>query len=241
MQKDVRKPSATHLLAELAKLRTQQKYLEAIQVTLKPVSQSPSESNELDDFDYLKIEQDLNAIALENKLKHDIFNLRDLVKNFHSEMLNANGLTQFNTKQYREKIENIDQKQRELEIKNAEQLNRLKLEFCATENELRPLMNNLDLLQKSPSTKNTITAINMRRAQSAPIDKSDCDDLRKFDKFVMDHSGHAGGWAEEEHLFFLKMKNKHNNNIDEIIAAFNAFSICKKLYFNYFLKIQKAR
>lgn len=67
----------------------------------------------------------------------------------------------------------------------------------------------------------------MRRAQSAPIDKSDCDDVRRFDRYLKEHSGHTGGWIEEEHLLFIKMKNKHSNNIEQICAAFEAFLIGK--------------
>lgn len=226
MHRSAKKPSATHLLSELNKLRTQQKYLEATQMTLKPVSQTPSELNDLNELECLKIEQELNLATLEERLKHDTFRLHDLIRNVHCEMLNDNGLCRFNAKQYRERIQAIDQQQRELEVKNSKQLTGLKVEYSSIETELGPLMANLDLLQRTPTIKNKINAISvLRRAQSAPIDKSDCDDVRRFDRYVKEHNGHTGGWIDEEHLFFIKMKNKYNGNIAQIFAAFKTFLI----------------
>lgn len=227
MQRSDKKPSATFVLNELTKLKTQQKYLEATQATLKPVSHSPAELNELNNLECLKIEQDLNTLALVETLKNDAFGMQDLVKNFRCEMLSQDGLCKFNTKQYRERIEIIDQQQRELDAKNVEQLKRLKLEYCNIENELLTLMNNLDLLQKPSSMKIRMHMMNMRRVQSAPIDKSDWDDVRRFDRFLKEHGGHTGGWIEEEHLLFIKSKNKYNNNIEHIVAAFKAFLVGK--------------
>lgn len=226
MHRSDKKPSATHLLNELNKLRTQQKYLEATQMTLKPLSQVSSELNDLNELECLKIEQDLNLMTFEDRLKHDTFRLHDLIKHVHSEMLSDNGLCKFNAKQYRERIQAIDQQQRELEAKNSKQLTGLKLELSSIENDLRPLMTNLDLLQRTPTIKNKMNAISvLRRAQSAPIDKSDCDDVRCFDRFIKEHHGHTGGWIDEEHLFFIKMKNRYNGNTEQICTAFKTFLI----------------
>lgn len=227
MQRSDKKPCATHLLNELTKLKTQQKYLEATQTVLKPVSCIPSEASELNDLDCLKVEQELNIAALTDRLKYDVFRLRDSVKDFHNEMLNESSLCTFNTKQYRDRIEVIDRQQRELETKNLAQLKQLKLEYCNIESDLLPLMNNLDLLQTTSTIKNKISVLNVRRAQSAPIDKSDSDDVRRFDRFLKEHDGHTGGWIEEEHLLFVKLKNKHSNNIEQMCAAFRAFLIGK--------------
>lgn len=227
MQRCDKKPTATHLLSELTKLKMQQKYLEATQVTLKPISHTPSEASELNDLDCLKIEQDLNIAALTDKLKYDAFHLREMVKEVHNEMLNESSFCKFNTKQYRERIEMIDQQQRELDAKNLEQLKQLKLEYCNIECELLPLMNNLDFLQTMPTIKNRINAVSMLRVHSAPIDKSDSHDVRQFDRYSKENGGHTGGWIQEEHLLFVKLKNKHNNNIEQIREAFQAFLVGK--------------
>ncbi|XP_031627124.1 coiled-coil domain-containing protein 112 [Contarinia nasturtii] len=228
MQRCDKKPTATHLLGELTKLKTQQKYLEATQATLKPISHTPSEASELNDLECLKIEQDLNASSLTDKMKHDTFRLKDSVRNFRNEMLNVDSLCKFNTKQYREKIEVIDQRQRELDANNREQLKKLKIEYCNIESELTALMKNLDLLAKMPTIKNKVNAtMNMRRVQSAPIDRSDLDDVQRFDRYLKEHNGHTGGWIQEEHLLFVKLKNKHNNNIEHICTAFHAFLVDK--------------
>lgn len=236
MQKTDKRMSATHVLNELTKLKTQQKYLEATQVTLKPISQNPVELSELNDLECLKIEQDLNTAALVDKLKHDSFRLRDSVQEFRCEMLNEESLCKFNTKQYRERIEMIDRQQRELENKNVEQLKQLKLEYCHIESELQPLMHNLDLLEKTSTIRNKITAHSVHRAQSAPIDKSDCDDVRRFDRFLKEHDGHTGGWIQEEHLLFVKIKNKHKNDIEQICAGFRAVLIGKTIFLKFSIR-----
>lgn len=186
----------------------------------------PSELNELNELECFKIEQDLNFVAIEDRLKYDTFRLRDSIRDVHCEMLNADGLCKFNAKQYRERIQTIDQQQRELEIKNSKQLNGLKLEYSSIENELQPLMANLDLLERTPTIKNKVNVISvLRRAQSAPIDKHDCDDVRRFDRYLKEHNGHTGGWIDEEHLFFIKSKNKYSGNIEQICGAFQVFLI----------------
>lgn len=231
MQRCDKKPTATHLLSELSKLKTQQKYLEATQVTLKPISHTASEANELNELECLKIEQDLNTAALTDKIKHDTFRLKDTVQNFCNEMLNETSLCKFNTKQYREKIEVIDQQQRELDAKNLEQFKKLKIDYCNIESELMALMQNLDLLEKMPTIKNRVNAtMNIRRVQSAPIDRSDLDDVRRFDRYLKEHNGHTGGWIQEEHLLFVKLKNKHNNNIEQMCSAFHAFLVGKNSF-----------
>lgn len=87
MHKSDKKQSSTHLLNELNKLRTQQKYLEATQTVLKPSSHSPAELNDINELECLKIEQDLNLVTLEDRLKHDTFRLRESIQNVHCEML----------------------------------------------------------------------------------------------------------------------------------------------------------
>lgn len=231
MQKLEKKISATALLSELTKLKSQQKYLEATQMILKPVSQTATEAAELDTLDCMKIESELNVAAFTEKLKYDAVHIRNLIANFRDEMLNKDSLCKFNTKQYRERIEDIDQRLRGLEMKNQQQLKQLKLEYCHVECEILPLINGLDLLQRSPMNitigRKMNSAMNMRRAVSAPIDKTDSEDIRRFDRFVKEHNGHTGGWIDEEHALYVKMKNKYKNNVAQISDAFRVFFVGK--------------
>lgn len=229
MQKSERKISATNLLSELTKLKSQQKYLEATQMILKPVSHTATEAAELDTLDFMKIEQDLNVSAFTDKLKYDTAHIRDIIEEFRCEMLNKESLCKFNTKQYRERIEEIDQRLRHLEMKNQQQLKQLKMEYCNIESDILPLMNGLDLLQKTPVNGSIGHKLNahstLRRAVSAPIDKTDSEDVRRFDRFLKEHDGHTGGWIEEEHLLYVKMKNKYKDNIDQICNGFRVFYV----------------
>lgn len=231
MQKTEKKISATNLLSELTKLKSQQKYLEATQMVLKPVSKTVAEIAELDALDYMKIEHDLNVATFTDKLKFDAKHIRNLIDEFQNEMLNKESLCKFNTKQYRDRIETIDHCIRNLEAKNQQQLKQLKLDYCNIESDVVPLMNGLDLLQKSPMGNaivrklNAQSTMNMRRAISAPIDKDDSDDIRRFDRFLKEHHGHSGGWNNEEHLLFVKMKNKYKDNIEQICNAFRVYYV----------------
>lgn len=233
MQKSEKKVSATNLLNELAKLRTQQKYLETTQAQLKPISQTQSEYAELNDIECLKIEQNLNLVAFADKIKYDTLHIRDTIDAFRTEMLHETGLHQFHTKQYREQIELIDQQLRDMDTMNCEQVKRLKLEYCDIESELLPLMANLDFMEKLivPSAigrkASTDVALSMRRVHSAPIDRTDLDDIRQFDRFVVEHHGHSGGWNSEEHALFVKMRNKCKTNIEEMCLGLAVFYIGK--------------
>lgn len=229
MQKSVKKVSATNLLSELTKLKSQQKYLEATQVILKPVSQTATEAAELDTLDFMKIEHELNVAAFTDKHKYDAINVRDLMENFRREMLNKDGLCNFNTKQYRERIEDIDQRLRNVAAKNQQQLKQLKLEYCNIESDILPLMHNLDLIQNSSVNENLGRKFSvqstLRRAISVPIEKNDSDDVRRFDRFLKEHNGHTGGWIDEEHLLYVKMKNKFKENLVQICNAFRIYFV----------------
>lgn len=234
MQKTEKRLNTANLMTELTKLKTQQKYLEATQVVLKPISQIASEFSDLNDLECMKIEQELNVAAFADKIRFDIKHIRDSIKDFRDEMLNVSSLCKFNTKQYREQIEVIDRQLRCIEKSNFEQMKQLKLEYCNTESELVPLMGNLNLLEKStmpmafirkPSA-NTIS--HMRRIHSAPIDKSDLDDVRRFDKYLKENNnGHTGGWIDQEHVLFIKMRNKFKSNIDEMSAGLKVLFVGK--------------
>lgn len=229
MHKSEKKVSATNLLSELKKLKSQQKYLEATQVILKPVSQTAAEAAELETLDYMKIEHELNVAAFTDKLKYDAIHVRQLIEDFRVEMLNKDGLCKFNTKQYREKIENIDQRLRNLDVKMHQQLKQLKLEYCNIESDVLPLMHNLDLIQNSSANINLARKLSaqsaLRRAVSAPIEKNDSDDVRRFDRFLKEHNGHTGGWIDEEHLLYVKMKNKYMDNLEQICNAFRVYFV----------------
>lgn len=233
MQKTDKKPSATSLLNELAKLRAQQKYLETTQATLKPHSQSHCEYAELNEIECMKIEQDLNLGTFANRLKYDTLHIRDTINGFRAEMLHPTALSKFHTKQYREQIELIDQQLRATVSANGAQLKRLKLEYSDTESELVPLMVNLDVLERCAAPAavgrrpSAGIALSMRRVHSAPIERADLDDVRRFDRFVVEHDGHAGGWSSEEHAAFVRMRNKFRADVEEMCAGLRALYIGK--------------
>lgn len=252
MQKSEKKVSATNLLSELTKLKLQQKYLEATQVILKPVSQTVTEAAELDALDCMKVEHELNVAAFTDKLKYDAMHVRDLIDDFRCEMLNKDSLCKFNTKQYRERIEDIDQRLRDVAIQNQQQLKQLKLEYCNIESDVLPLMHNLNLIQNSLANAKLGRKLSaqtmLRRAFSAPIEKNDSDDVRRFDRFLKEHNGHTAGWIDEEHLLYVKMKNKYKDNMEQICNAFRVYFVgmfsmlnCQCLMLNVLYLIWKTR
>lgn len=240
MQKVAKKLSATNFLCELTKLKTQQKYLEATQIPLKSHNCSPTESIELNELETMKTEQEMNWTTFVQKLKYDTSHAKDLLNEFHNEMMNKESLCKFSTKQYRERIQLIDQQLRDVETKNMQRLKQLKLEYCNIESELLPIMNKLDLMQtlQTPSAigrRASAYAAKMnvqRRTMSAPIEKNGSDDVRKFDKYLLEHNGHTGGWIDEEHHLFVKLKNKYRTNIEQICSAFKVFYVGKYTHCN---------
>lgn len=229
MSKAGGKASAISLLNELKKLKSQQKYLEAMQKALRPVTHAVDEAVDLNEVEKLKIEHELNWTGFRERVADDIEHAADLVKHFKADMMNEAALAKHPVKEYRERVQEIDCALRHAETKNISELRRAKAEHCEISGALAS-MYMTNLLINSPLSargmiNEPIRSDGVRAALSAPVNRSECSDVRHFDKFLNDHKGHTGGWLEEEHRAYIKMKYKYRKNIDQICESLSGLLV----------------
>lgn len=221
--------SAINLLNELKKLKSQQKYLEAMQMSLQPITETIDESRQLNEIEKLKIVQELNWKQFKEKIINDVEHVKNVLNDFKRNMMNEEAIKNHTVKEYRERIQEIDTILCQYEEQNINDLKHLKAEYCEISDTLASI-NTTNLLINSPLSvrcmiNDSMRAINVRKALSAPVNRAQCNDVRQFDKFLNDHNGHTGGWQDEEHHIFIKMKIKYKKNIEQICDALKAILI----------------
>lgn len=236
-----KRPTATGILCEFLKLKSQQKYLEAAQL---PVFDTKGKYNAgiattldctatLTEIRDLKSELDTQLPVFKLNCRNDLESVLSRLSSFKSTMLNPTGMHRFNTKEYREEVVAIDQAFRELSVMNVSKLTQLKKEFCAAESNLLLAGAQAELLHEGHKVRPIMAFSTMRRITASPIDKSDSEDVRQFDDFVRAHKGHTGGWIEEQHNLFVKLKSKYKENMEQIVAGMQAV-ISGMLNINHF-------
>lgn len=210
---------ATAILGELIKLKSQQKYLDASQTTLNPHKYDlKEEMAQINDVENLKTELDINLLAFFKDMHNETVHVMGQLKEFQETMLKPASVQQYNIKQYREQLFQLDRAMREADEHNAMELKRLRNEYSGMEEELSVLANENLLRQHRKSLNGKWSGVTtmMRTAVSAPIDRNDNDDIKQFDRFVNERGGHTGGWSDEEHHLFIKLRTKYKSNIERI-------------------------
>lgn len=217
-----RKSSATPtaIITELIKLKSQQKYLDANQITLNPhkCPTTKEEMSQLNEVENLKTELEINLSAFSRNKWQEIGYAVANLKHFTETALSPANVAQLNMKQYRNEILLIDRLLREACQQNADELAQLRKEFMTIEDELMPILANVNLLRQHEKSLsgNWRGALTIRNAISAPIERIDSDDVRQFDRFVCEHGGHTGEWGDEAHQLFVKLRLKYKSNVDRI-------------------------
>lgn len=212
------RPSA--VITELIKLKSQQKYLDANQVTLNPhkcrtAKEDVAQINELEN---LKTELEINFAAFcrakERSTGHAVAN----VKEFIGTALTPAHLEQLNMKQYRSQVLSVDRLLRETSQQTAGELVELRAEFTIMEDKLASTMANGILLRQHEQllSGNWRAACTMRHAISAPIERVDSDEVRQFDRFAAETGGRTGAWGDEAHQLFVKLRTRFRNDVDRI-------------------------
>lgn len=214
----VARHTATAILTELNKLKSQQKYLDANQIALNPLkSNSHEEMSQINDVENLKTELDLNLAAFVEDMRGGSGHALDALTDFQRTMMTVASMQQCQVKEYRAKILLVDRLLREQGERCAVEVQRLRHVFTATEVELAALCEGQNLLrQHEQRLSGNRRTLSVRHAVSAPIDRVDSDEVRQFDRFVADAGGHGGGWGDEEHQLFVKMKARFRENVDRI-------------------------
>lgn len=214
------KISATALLCELVKLKSQQKYLESSQLQIHLNECSSEDYATLTEINNLQEQLQTQILTFKLSLKNDLENVSSKISSFKELIANPNDILLHNTKEYRDHIILIDQTFRNTHQSNIEHLSRLKEEYCDLETNVLPanyLLN--ETIKICPNIANVSRAGMVR-----PIDKDDNVDIKKFDDFLVSNNGHTGGWNDEEHFLFLKLKTKYKENIDQIVMSIQHIS-----------------
>lgn len=214
--------SSTGFLCEIAKLKSQQKYLEATQSPLEFKGLSDKEKFIVSEAIDVKSQLDTTFMTYKDQRKIDLSELANCIKDFKDRMMTIDGIHKFNTKEYRDQIIYIDQTFRQMLTDNITELNKLKTEFTAIQDSLSPstaaMLHDCQKMVPSSMYYATSMAI-MKHAAAKPIQKCDNDDCKNFFDFLRIHHGHSGSWLDEEHYLFVKIKNKYRDNLDRIILA----------------------
>lgn len=215
------KSGAVAILAEIMKLKSQQKYLEASQMTMNARTYvAPDEISQINELENLKVELEINLSTFERETRGQTARALDQMKTFGETMLKPSSLQQYNTRQYREQVLQVDRTLREACERNADDLKRLHDEYIDIEDELQALSNGnlMRQPQKVAPAAAKCRAMTIRQAMSAPIDRIDNEDVKQFERFVGETGGHSAGWCDEEHKLFTKLRSKYKNNVERICA-----------------------
>lgn len=209
------KLSTTAIVCELVKLKSQQKYLESTQLPIHLNELSLEDVTTLTEINNLQ-EQLKNRIpTFKLNLTNELEAVSSTISSFKSIITNPDNILQYHTKEYRDRIILIDLSFRKILQSNIEQLKMLKEEFCDLETKVLPGNNLLNETIKICPSLTNLTGKGMLK----PIDKDDNVDIKKFDDFLVANNGHTGGWNDEEHFLFLKLKTKYKENIDQIVMS----------------------
>lgn len=203
------------IVSELVKLKSQQKYLELSQLPIHLNELSLEDITTLTEINNLQEQLKNRLPTFKLNLTNELETVSSTITSFKGIITNPDNILQYHTKEYRDRIIVIDQTFRKCLQNNIEQLKKLKEEFCDLETTILPENYLLNETIKICPSLTSLTS----KGHLKPIDKDDNVDIKKFDDFLVANNGHTGGWNDEEHFLFLKLKTKYKENIDQITMS----------------------
>lgn len=218
----MKKQTPTSLLCELARLKSQQFYLEKTQNDLN-LNFNENEDNIIEksllcDIEKLKLNLTDKYYSDQEEVKYATKNIFEELTNFESNMLNTDSLLSVNVNSYREKVVALDNCLTDI-LKGVNiKLEMLKNCYTEVHSALPPTTVLLRDIQKYHVSKYKA----IQNASTKPIPEEACKDVKLFDKFLISCGGQTGFWEDEEHCIYLKYKNKYKDNLDRIIECINA-------------------
>lgn len=221
-----KRPTPTAINLELQKLKSQQKFLEAAQKTLDFQRKYPNddiaaalvtEANNIRD----DLQEKLSVYAQQSHA--DLLELQSLLREFKGTMLGPQALEKFDNKQYRDQILLIDRRFRDMNMANETELTTLRVQYAAIES----TMPAADVfLQEYHSTRWTSRRQHHQSpVRKGPVSRADNADVQRFLDYLAQHNGHSGGWSDEEHNLFVKLKRKYRDNMERITDSFRSIVV----------------
>lgn len=220
--KSKEKLSPTILLCRLTQLKAQQKYLDAT----KPIFdakhfQLSAEHDAIANIENTdqKLTNDFQNFCREKT--NDIRSLTSVINEFSKTMISLDSVQKYKTNEYRDRAIAIDKHFCNQLQQNNETYLFLQEKYSDIDKELREIVS--DPLIASEMTTKICPAFSIRatvkHSTKFPIDRSDNDAVRKFDEFLCAHKGYTGGWTDEEHNIFVKLKLKYKTNMMRIVEC----------------------
>lgn len=108
----------------------------------------------------LRIEQEINLPVYTKSIQYETQHLLQMLVDFKEQMMNVVGLSNYNTKKYREEIQLIDSELKKIDSKNVSELKQLKLEYCQIEESTTALNRIIFVRNRS------LTPLDMRKSAS---------------------------------------------------------------------------
>lgn len=213
------KLSPTIVLCRLTQLKAQQKYLD-LDATNHILDQKhfrqPSDHEAIADILNLdeKLGSDFKVFC--RTANSDASELHQSIRDFERSMISSEGVKKYKTNEYRNRAMEIDQLFCQRYEINAKTLLSLRQTFCEVEMEWLTVV--ADPLLVNEMSPKVCPAFSLRAAASIrhPIGHSDNEAVREFDEFLRSSRGYSGGWPDEEHNLFVKLKTKYKDNLTRI-------------------------
>ncbi|GAB0087866.1 coiled-coil domain-containing protein 112 [Sergentomyia squamirostris] len=211
-----KKLSPTACVCLLSRLKCQENYLVNVQTPLEvhfpEDEEAPEERKLLAEIDVLRDRLTVNFLAGRSTVHHTVATVRQTMEGF-KEM--GTNIQKHDLKQYRERILQIEENLVRIQNSNKLNLGKLKFENMDIVATIPPTTDLLrDDCRKHQTIPNRVSQ--MRSGTLKPIDEEIYRDVKKFDEFLEEFGGHTGGWGEEQHVIFVRNKNKYQDNMRRI-------------------------
>lgn len=217
-----KKPTPTSILCELAKLKSQQNFLErtqtvTIQIPNLDGDQDQEEKTVLADVEKLQNNFKIEFPKAKLDAKHRITNIFKNITNFETNMLSSACLKNVHVIAYREEVIKMDNNLSEYSQSITLQNEILKAKFKDIESSIPAAEKILKEIPKHSLIKQKP----LQEVLKNPISTFAFTEVKEFDRFLINCGGHSGSWKDEEHNIYIKFKNKFKSNIDRIVECVN--------------------
>ncbi|XP_039276010.1 coiled-coil domain-containing protein 112 [Nilaparvata lugens] len=222
-------PEAVAFICGTNKLKSQQEMLERMQDKLVSSLKkfTVHERNEI--LCEMRVTE-LAATKVIEAFQDELITIFDLMRDVSHEVKDDEKLKSHSITYFRQKLTALETKIYKLKEECTRELNKLEDEEGALTVETEFMETRMENWGKTNKLRE------VRRAQSASKINCSCTtdqlcpEIRNFSQFVQRYGGHNGGWKEEDHLMYLKFRQKHgpketavllNQNLPEVKFEMN--------------------